>query len=46
LGADPKRIQTTILEGAPTTVLPAYFDQFQSTMVIVGVRRSHPLKKT
>jgi nucleotide-binding universal stress UspA family protein len=45
LGADPKRIQTTILEGAPTTVLPAYFDQLQSTMVIVGVRRSHPLKK-
>lgn len=44
LGADPKRIRTTILEGAPTTVLPDYFDQFQSTMVIVGVRRSHPLK--
>ncbi|WP_028323929.1 universal stress protein [Desulfatirhabdium butyrativorans] len=45
LGADPERIQTTILEGAPTTVLPAYFNECQSTMVIVGVRRSHPLKK-
>lgn len=45
LGADPALIQTTILEGAPTTVLPAFFDRSRSEMVIVGVRRSHPLKK-
>lgn len=45
LGADPNRIQTTILEGAPTTVLPAFFGHSQSEMVIIGVRRSHPFKK-
>jgi len=44
LGADPDRIQTTVLEGAPTTVLPDFLDRTSPGLVVVGVRRGIPLK--
>ncbi len=43
-GADSKRIQTTVLEGAPTTVLPDFLDRSPADLVVVGVRRGIPLK--
>uniref|UniRef100_A0A7C4RPF7 Universal stress protein n=1 Tax=Desulfatirhabdium butyrativorans TaxID=340467 RepID=A0A7C4RPF7_9BACT len=44
LGGDPDRIRTTVLEGAPTTVLPDFLDRTPADLVLVGVRRGIPLK--
>ncbi|MEW6258504.1 MAG: universal stress protein [Thermodesulfobacteriota bacterium] len=45
-GADSNRIRTTVLEGAPTTVLPDFLDRTPADLVVVGVRRGIPLKPT
>lgn len=44
LGADPERIRATVLEGAPTTILPDFLDRTSAELVVVGVSKGIPLK--